>query len=319
MNLPCCQHSLCQDPADPRGNFSAEKPDLEIFIGYNTGGWYGAPPTGTLFGSLGCTSFCQSTVSQEDADRCAAQQQIFCTTTECSTADCENHGGDGGWQMPVTGTSNYLPVAPFSNSQQECTVECADGLPFTFVVDAGKYSGLSQAQANAIAQSFACKLGESQKICLSGLPGGCVNEAYGAAITVTGGTPPYTFSVIGSLPPGLTGSQPEGEQSFIISGTPTVAGNYFFTVSVFDSKGLFMVKNYVMGIVGLNTPTGATKNSAYSFFYSPTGGASPYAYSISAGTLPPGLALNPSTGQIVGTPTTAGTYNFTIQITDSTP
>ena len=47
-----------------------------------------------------------------------------------------------------------------------------------------------------------------------------------------------------------------------------------------------------------------------------TGGQTPYTWSISAGTLPPGLTLT-SDGVISGTPTTTGTYNFTAQVVDS--
>src|SRR5208283_4157317 len=43
----------------------------------------------------------------------------------------------------------------------------------------------------------------------------------------------------------------------------------------------------------------------------------PYTFSIASGSLPPGLTLNTSTGAITGTPTTAGTYNFTAQVVDS--
>ena len=42
-----------------------------------------------------------------------------------------------------------------------------------------------------------------------------------------------------------------------------------------------------------------------------------YTY-LSTGTIPPGLALNPATGAIFGTPTSAGNYNFTIQATGAT-
>ncbi len=47
-----------------------------------------------------------------------------------------------------------------------------------------------------------------------------------------------------------------------------------------------------------------------------TGGKSPYTWSVSAGSLPPGLSLT-NDGVISGTPTTTGTFNFTTQVTDS--
>lgn len=48
------------------------------------------------------------------------------------------------------------------------------------------------------------------------------------------------------------------------------------------------------------------------------GGVAPYSWSVSSGSLPTGLALNGSTGTITGTPTTLGTFDFTITVTDST-
>ena len=48
-----------------------------------------------------------------------------------------------------------------------------------------------------------------------------------------------------------------------------------------------------------------------------TGGTSPFTWSVSAGSLPPGVTLNASTGLLSGTPTTAGTYSFTVKVTDS--
>jgi hypothetical protein len=54
----------------------------------------------------------------------------------------------------------------------------------------------------------------------------------------------------------------------------------------------------------------------YSFTFSATGGTAPYTFSVSAGTLPTGLSLNPSTGDLSGIPTQAGTFSFTITATD---
>lgn len=48
-------------------------------------------------------------------------------------------------------------------------------------------------------------------------------------------------------------------------------------------------------------------------------GTGPYAWSITSGSLPPGLSLNATTGVISGVPTANGTSSFTAQVVDSTP
>lgn len=59
-----------------------------------------------------------------------------------------------------------------------------------------------------------------------------VGVPYGSPLTATGGVAPYTFSVLGALPTGLTLSTVG-----LISGTPTVPGNIVFTAQVVDSTG----------------------------------------------------------------------------------
>ncbi|MFH1231189.1 MAG: putative Ig domain-containing protein, partial [Planctomycetota bacterium] len=61
----------------------------------------------------------------------------------------------------------------------------------------------------------------------------------------------------------------------------------------------------------------ATQNQAYSQVLQATGGAVPYTWSISTGSLPGGLTINSSTGTISGTPTTTGTSTFTVKVEDS--
>jgi len=55
----------------------------------------------------------------------------------------------------------------------------------------------------------------------------------------------------------------------------------------------------------------------YSETLEATGGTTPYTWSVSADSLPAGLSLNPTTGEISGTPTTEGTADFTVKVTDS--
>jgi hypothetical protein len=69
----------------------------------------------------------------------------------------------------------------------------------------------------------------------------------------------------------------------------------------------------------LNTaplPNGSV-GSPYGQTFSASGGQGPYTFSINSGALPPGLTLQPRTGRIIGTPTTAGNYIFTVRATDA--
>lgn len=61
----------------------------------------------------------------------------------------------------------------------------------------------------------------------------------------------------------------------------------------------------------------AVPSTPYSETISGINGTSPYTFTVTAGSLPTGTGLNSSTGIISGTPTAAGTFNFTIKITDA--
>jgi len=61
----------------------------------------------------------------------------------------------------------------------------------------------------------------------------------------------------------------------------------------------------------------ATGGSRYTATLAASGGEPPYSWSVTAGSLPPGLHLDSSTGMISGTPDVAGTYDFTVTVTDS--
>ncbi len=73
------------------------------------------------------------------------------------------------------------------------------------------------------------------------LAGGTHNVSYAATVNATGGIGQYTWTIAsGSLPTGLTIAALTG----IISGTPTVAGTYYFEVQVMDIMGNTAVMNY---------------------------------------------------------------------------
>lgn len=76
------------------------------------------------------------------------------------------------------------------------------------------------------------------------LPDATVGEPYNETITATGGTAPYTFTLsAGALPDGLTLTS-AGE----LSGTPTTAGDFTFTILATDAKGCFADRTYTMSV-----------------------------------------------------------------------
>jgi len=62
---------------------------------------------------------------------------------------------------------------------------------------------------------------------------------------------------------------------------------------------------------------GGTLNVPYSETITTSGGTSPYAYSVTGGSLPTGTSLNTSSGVITGTPTATGTFTFSIKSLDA--
>lgn len=63
-------------------------------------------------------------------------------------------------------------------------------------------------------------------------------------------------------------------------------------------------------------PAGAA-NQPYNAVLSVSGGAAPYNFAVTSGTLPPGIALNSASGSVTGMPSTAGTFRFEVTVTDS--
>ena len=149
---------------------------------------------------------------------------------------------------------------------------------------------------------------------------------YGFAVA-SGGSPPFTFAVTkGTPPPGLRVGSDGG-----FGGTPTATGSFSFTVTATDSAPTpvsssqqFTIKINTPGPLVISAtppPPAAVADSGYNYTFttiSPTGGYQPLNWVVTAGALPPGLTLA-TNGQLSGTPTTIGSYPFTVTVTDSAP
>jgi hypothetical protein len=155
------------------------------------------------------------------------------------------------------------------------------------------------------------------------LPAGTIGTPYNGIVTATGGVPPYSFAVtLGNLPNGLNISA-----GGLISGTPTVAGTFNFSLTVTDSAtpthntatavfSITVAAPVPLAVTTTTLPNGAlTPTTPYNSTLSATGGVPAYTWTLS-GALPNGLNLS-SGGVISGTPTVAGPFNFSVTVTDS--
>ncbi|MCX7512933.1 fibronectin type III domain-containing protein [Frateuria hangzhouensis] len=154
------------------------------------------------------------------------------------------------------------------------------------------------------------------------LANGTGGTAYSHALTATGGAAPYTFALAGgTLPDGITLS-PSG----VLSGTPTEAGTFNFTVQATDSStgtGPFVSQHAYTLVVDVpqialtaDTWPPATFGVALTQTLQSTGGTAPYKYTITAGALPQGVALS-NEGVLSGTPGATGTFSATVEVRDA--
>ncbi|HTM14238.1 MAG TPA: putative Ig domain-containing protein [Bryobacteraceae bacterium] len=132
-----------------------------------------------------------------------------------------------------------------------------------------------------------------------------------------GGTLPYTFTITqGALPPGL---QMDGTGA--ITGTPTHAGQYAFTISAVDSVNIsgsgiasITVAGTSLTVSPVSIPQGYVGVAYAPITFSVSGGVPPYV--LSATSLPPGMTFNPTTWVLSGTPTIGGSYSVDFLATD---
>ena len=143
------------------------------------------------------------------------------------------------------------------------------------------------------------------------------------AMTATGGTTPYTWSISGA-PNGVTMNPMTG----VLSGTPTGSGTFSLMIGIHDSsspqqtisKAFPLTVNPAVVALSITStglsPAMATDGTAYTAAaMTASGGAPPYTWSVSG--QPSGLSMNPTSGVLSGTPTATGTFNLTVGVHDN--
>lgn len=218
-------------------------------------------------------------------------------------------GGASGAGFPPPNPEQPL----WSNSPQICIYTCPDGSTFTYTAPAGLFIRQSAAEANAVAQSYACYRATKQRVCLSSIPTeACASELYSQEISATGLTNAEFTMISGSLPPGIV------MFANLLIGYPILGGTYTFTIQATSGAGTAQ-RTYSIRVLEITPDSLAngTTSAAYAQALDTIGAQGSLTWTVAGGSLPPGLALNPNTGVISGTPTLAGDYDFVIEVTES--
>lgn len=308
MNIPCSTPPVsCPSGKDADDalihNASAETPDVRMFFGYRY--------------QLRSSNFCEAT-TQVAADLCALNppdpfrdNTIYSSSEQSCTIDCSGSpvvytvpsGSALGLSQAEADAAAYALACVgasivcaggsgelIPNEAQACSVVCADGSVSTSVVPAGALSAFSLAEANAAAYNIACQAAALQ----------CPN------------IPPPSF---GNSATSSTSTCPEGGEF-----TYNVPANTFFATTLDEANAAAQsyadqqavlqrscLGNILEGLCGQG-------DSLYNEQITCDLPGS-ITWSITAGSLPPGLSFN--NGLITGTPIGGGTYTFTVRADSS--
>lgn len=266
--------------------------------------------------------------------------------TECTAGYSVTLSASGGtglgyaWSWIYRSTSTVTPPGlslaasgtniPDANTDTDTTISGTPTRSGTFyftvtVTDSGGNTDSKDYTITVNAVTFA--------ITTSSVTDGTVNAGYSENLSATSGVcPPYTWSLTSTsqpLPLGLSLSA-----AGVISGTPSAVGVYPFTVEVKNSASRMVTKDLTIKInatalLTINTPSAlpnATIGVPYTTTLTGINGTLPYtSWAIPPGSLPLGLSFpvtmnaDRSTATIEGTPSTIGTYTFTVTLNDKGP
>jgi hypothetical protein len=163
------------------------------------------------------------------------------------------------------------------------------------------------------------------------LPEGSQGQPYEGFILTSQGSGGTFRIASGGPPPGLTMPPVYGAAGTVVAGTPTQQGTFTFAVSGIDQHGQPLGQTYRITVgpppplqdnVTGGCPSG-TVGVPYEQNFFAQGGVKPWIWSRASGSFPPGLALHTVNGPddrdsvLSGTPTRAGRFTFTMEVTDS--
>ena len=190
--------------------------------------------------------------------------------------------------------------------------------PYTFTA---QVTDSASETAHTATQTFSLRITQALTVTTPTPLYGAAGSALDIVMTASGGVLPEIWQVPAGtqLPTGLTLDTISG----FLQGTPPAPGTFTFSVQVSDSgggtatKALVLIVAPAISITTVSPAPAASAGAAYSLTFAATGGNPAYTWKVDSGALPPGLLLDPATGILSGTPSTAGSYSFVIRLIDT--
>jgi len=305
--IPCKTAVDCPCDDNPVLGLNAEAADVPTYIGVG----YGPsepPPLNSTWKNAHALSLLDVPVNQP-GDQMTANLLAESQSVQTAAA---------GWEL------NGEPVTAYQNNPQSFSEMCPDGSVFTFGVIAGMFSALNQAQADQAALSYCQRQIQLHMTCLSDVVPNTVesHQPYYGVITASGlplkGIQENVWALTsGALPPGLVfNGGALSSNMATITGTPTTAGTFAFTVMVSTPQGDYMERAYSIGVSGVvGGPPVGNQFQPYYYQISVAGFTGPATFAVDpSSSLPQGLTMSTS-GLITGTPTSYGPYASVVDIT----
>jgi len=227
-------------------------------------------------------------------------------------------GGRAPYTIQVTNGAlpDGLTARRFGSGFNVSGVPTKDGL-FQFTIKVSD----SYETPNTVTNNFQIRISDQMVLSGPALAQTLYNQSYTTTFPVTGGFQPYTWKM-NPVPPNFTFDPTTGT----LSGTPNGGSYTTSVVTVHDNSSPPLTANYLvfslqvfakLGIITSSLPSIAMGSTTWLGMAS-TGGGFPHQWSVSSGSLPPGMTFSMISGDgtISGSPTTAGSYTFTVALSD---
>lgn len=216
---------------------------------------------------------------------------------------------------PTTGVISGTPTAPAGTASFTVTVtdakSCSDIVALSITTSSQPVCSLT-----ATATPGTCNTATNQYIVTGSVSAtnAAINSASPQSLTISDGAASAVVTLTGDGPVSytLTGLNSDGlTHTITVMSSATACGmtslTYAAPVACTVCSTTLISNSLPRGKVGI----------AYSATLTATNGTAPYSFSVSGGTLPKGLSLDPATGVISGTPTASGSFATTITISDA--